>query len=168
MVRLTAIHPRFDTAMKSSFVCAAEQFSETWAAFPPCHFIYPDCGMAAATKRMRCERGRISWRCASVAPRGDTYPRPTSGEDRAPLHGGATAEGPVRKWLRWGVRLIRSRSPLSLLVRERRATGASPSAHLHSVALPLQSRRCYSSLELDEELESDCDSAAARSDRGKQ
>ena len=84
--------------------------------------------MAAATKRMRCERGRISWRCASVAPRGDTYPRPTSGEDRAPLHGGATAEGPIRKWLRWGVRLIRSRSPLSLLVRERRATGASPSA----------------------------------------
>ena len=70
--------------------------------------------------------------------------------------------------LRWGVRLIRSRSPLSLPVRERRATGASPSAHLHSVALPLQSRRCYSSLELDEELESDCDSAAARSDRGKQ
>ena len=84
--------------------------------------------MAAATKRMRCERGRISWRCASVAPRGDTYPRPPSGEDRAPLHGGATAEGPIRKWLRWGVRLIRSRSPLSLLVRERRATGASPSA----------------------------------------
>ena len=84
--------------------------------------------MAAATKRMRCERGRISWRCASVAPRGDTYPRPTSGEDRAPLHGGATAERPIRKWLRWGVRLIRSRSPLSLLVRERRATGASPSA----------------------------------------
>ena len=30
--------------------------------------------------------------------------------------------------MRWGVRLIRSRSPLSLLVRERRATGASPSA----------------------------------------
>ena len=84
--------------------------------------------MAAATKRMRCERGRISWRCASVAPRGDTYPRPPSGEDRAPLHGGATAEGPIRKWLRWGVRLIRSRSPLSLPVRERRATGASPSA----------------------------------------
>ena len=124
--------------------------------------------MAAATKRMRCERGRISWRCASVAPRGDTYPRPTSGEDRAPLHGGATAEGPIRKWLRWGVRLIRSRSPLSLLVRERRAAGASPSAHLHSVALPLQSSRCYSSLVLDEKLESDCDSAAARSDRGKQ
>ena len=84
--------------------------------------------MAAATKRMRCERGRNSWRCASVAPRGDTYPRPPSGEDRAPLHGGATAEGPIRKWLRWGVRLIRSRFPLSLLVRERRATGASPSA----------------------------------------
>ena len=36
--------------------------------------------------------------------------------------------GPRRKRLRWGVRLIRSRSPLSLLVRERRATGASPSA----------------------------------------
>ena len=36
--------------------------------------------------------------------------------------------GPRRKRLRWGVRLIRSRSPLSLPVRERRATGASPSA----------------------------------------
>ena len=105
-----------------------KQFSETGLRSHPATLTIRTAAMAAATKRMRCDRGRKPWRGASVAPRGDTYPRPPSGEDRAPLHGGVTAEGPIRKWLRWGVRLIRSRSPLSLLVRERRATGASPSA----------------------------------------
>ena len=100
-----------------------------WAAFPPCHPIYPDCGHG---RRHQADAVRTGKELVAMRERSATrghLSTPAVGARIGPLcQEEPQREGPRQMTLRWGVRLIRSRSPLSLPIRERRATGASPSA----------------------------------------
>ena len=100
-----------------------------WAAFPPCHPNYPDCGHGRRRQADAVRSGKETVaRRERSATRGHLS-TPAVGARIGPLcQEQPQREGPRQMTLRWGVRLIRSRFPLSLLVRERRATGASPSA----------------------------------------